>query len=97
MFNLTEQEAEEKIKAIIPETIKSPVIEVIKREPINKIEYSAVFAVIFKYSKETTFEMTNAAIKLAQREPAFDFSGSDVDDKFNLVNGAVFLTAKCIN
>ena len=34
---LTEMEAEQKIISIIPETIKGAVIEVIKREPINRL------------------------------------------------------------
>ena len=95
--HLTEFEAEEKIKAIIPETIKGEIIEVIKREPINRLEHNATFAVIFKHTKENSLSMTNAVFKLSQKEPALEFSGSEVDEKFNMENSAVFITAKCIN
>lgn len=97
MFNLTELEAEQKIRAIVPKTIKSEIVEVIKREPINRLEHSATFAVIFKHTKENSLSMTNAVFKLSQKEPALEFSGSEVDEKFNMENSAVFITAKCIN
>ena len=72
---LTEFEAEQKIKAIIPQTIKSEIIEVIKREPINRLEHNATFAVIFKHSKENSLAMTNAVKKLVLDEPNLSFSG----------------------
>ena len=52
-MTLSENEAEQKIVAIIPSQIKAPVIEVIKREAVSRIEHNAVFAVIFKHSKES--------------------------------------------
>lgn len=90
---MTEFEAEQKIKAIIPETIKGEVIEVIKREPVSRIEHNAVFAVIFKHSKENSLAMTKAAKELSLVEPKLSFSGSEVDEKFNMENSAVFITA----
>lgn len=91
--HLTEFEAEEKIKAIIPETIKGEIIEVIKREPINRLEHNATFAVIFKHSKEKSLDLTNAVKKLVLAEPKLSFSGSEVDEKFSMENSAVFITA----
>ena len=91
--HLTEFEAEQKIKAIIPQAIKGEIIEVIKREPINRLEHNATFAVIFKHSKENSLAMTNAAKKLVLDEPNLSFSGSEVDEKFDMQNSAVFITA----
>lgn len=90
---LTEQEAEKKIKAIIPGSIKGECIEVIKREPITRLEHNAVFAVIFKHSKENSLLMVEAAKKLSIEEPKLLFSGSEVDEKFDMQNSAVFITA----
>lgn len=90
---LSEQDVEQKIKAIIPETIKSPVIEVIKREVVSRVEHNAVFAVIFKHSKENSLAMTNTVKKLVLAEPKLSFAGSEVDEKFNMENSAVFITA----
>ncbi len=90
---LTETETEQKIKAIIPETIKGEIIEVIKREPISRLEHNATFAVIFKHSKENSLAMTNAIKKLVLDEPNLAFSGSEVDEKFDMQNSAVFITA----
>lgn len=90
---LTENEAEEKIRAIIPESIKGEIVEVIKREPINRLEHNATFAVIFKHSKEKSLSLTNAVKNLVLSEPNFSFSGSEVDEKFNMENSAVFITA----
>ena len=90
---LTEQEAEEKIKAIIPGSIKGECIEVIKREPSTRLEHNAVFAVIFKHSKENPLLMVEAAKKLSIEEPKLLFSGSEVDEKFDMQNSAVFITA----
>lgn len=90
---LTETEAEEKIRAIIPESIKGEIVEVIKREPISRLEHNATFAVIFKHSKEKSLAMTNAVKKLVLSEPNFSFSGSEVNDKFEMENSAVFITA----
>ena len=90
---MTEFDAEQKIKAIIPETIKGEVIEVIKREPVSRLEHNAVFAVIFKHNKENFLLMTNLAKKLSLDEPKLSFSGAEVDDKFQMVNCAVFITA----
>jgi hypothetical protein len=42
-MNLSENEAEQKIVAIIPSQIKAPVIEVIKREAVSKIIYKYLF------------------------------------------------------
>ena len=90
---LTEFEAEQKIKAIIPQTIKGEIIEVIKREPINRLEHNATFAVIFKHSKEKALALTDTVKKLVLSEPNFSFSGSEVNDKFEMENSAVFITA----
>lgn len=94
---MTETEAEVKIKAIIPTSIKGEVIEVIKRDEIsgNRLEHTAIFAVIFKHSKAKSLDMITAAKQLSINEPDFMFSGSDVDDKFKLENIAVFITATC--
>lgn len=91
--NLTEFEAEQKIKAIIPPTIKGEIIEVIKREPINRLEHNATFAVIFKHTKENSLAMTNAVKKIVLDETNLSFSGSEVDEKFDMQNSAVFITA----
>ena len=61
------------------------------REAWRKLEN--IFAVIFKHSKEKSLAMTNAAKKLVLSEPNFSFSGSEVDEKFQMENGAVFITA----
>lgn len=90
---LTELEAEQKIKAIIPLTINGEIIEVIKRESINRLEHNATFAVIFKHSKDKSLSMVNAVKKLVLSEPNFSFSGSEVDEKFQMENSAVFITA----
>ena len=90
---LTESESEQKIKAIIPSTIKGEIIEVIKREPISRLEHNATFAVIFKHTKENSLAMTNAVKKFVIDEPNLSFSGSEVDEKFDMQNSAVFITA----
>ena len=90
---LTETEAEEKIRAIIPDSIKGEIVEVIKREPISRLEHNATFAVIFKHSKDKSISMVNAVKKLVLSEPNFSFSGSEVDEKFQMENSAVFITA----
>ena len=90
---LTETEAEEKIRAIIPDSIKGEIVEVIKREPISRLEHNATFAVIFKHSKEKSLFMVNAVKNLVLNEPNFSFSGSEVDEKFQMENSAVFITA----
>lgn len=90
---MTEQEAEQKIKAVIPASIKGEVVEVVKRDPISRIEHNAVFAVIFKHSKENSLAMTKAAKELSLVEPKLSFSGSEVDEKFQMENCAVFITA----
>ncbi|MFY9088956.1 hypothetical protein [Arcobacter aquimarinus] len=90
---LSEEEAEIKIRAIIPTSIKGEVVEVIKREPVSRLEHNAVFAVIYKHSKENSLAMTTAAKNLSVNEPKLSFSGSEVDDKFHMENCAVFITA----
>ena len=92
-MTLSENEAEQKIVAIIPSQIKAPVIEVIKREAVSRIEHNAVFAVIFKHSKENALLMVKAAKDLSINEPKISFSGSEVDEKFDMENSAVFITA----
>ena len=94
-MTLSENEAEQKIVAIIPSQIKAPVIEVIKREAVSRIEHSAVFAVIFKHSKENALLMVKAAKDLSINEPNISFSGSEVDEKFDMENSAVFITVVC--
>ena len=78
---LSEQDAEQKIKAIIPETIKSPVIEVIKREVVSRVEHNAVFAVIFKHSKDNSLAMTNAVKKLVLDIPVGEGTKFQTPDK----------------
>lgn len=92
---LTEIEAEAKIVAIIPNEIKAPIIEVIKREPLSRIEHNAIFAVIFKHSKENALLMVKAVKDLSINEPKISFSGSEVDEKFDMENSAVFITVIC--
>ncbi|WP_417327675.1 hypothetical protein [Halarcobacter sp.] len=92
---MTETEAEAIIKESIPSSIKGEVVEVIKRNPISRLEHEALFAVIFKYDKTKTLEMVKATKNLSISNPDFEFSGSDVDDKYNLENTAVFISAKC--
>jgi len=95
MCYLTEEKAEEKIIAIIPESIKAPVVEVIKRSSGNRLEYEATFAVIFKHSKENSKLMTKAVVNLSKTEPKLFFSGSEVDEKFDIENCAIFISAEC--
>ncbi|OCL99521.1 hypothetical protein AAX29_00562 [Aliarcobacter thereius] len=92
-MSLTEKEAEEKIRAIIPSEIKAPIVEVIKREPLSRLEHQAIFAIIFKHTKENSLLMVEAVKKLSINEPKFIFSGSEVDEKFDMENSAVFITA----
>ena len=93
MLNITEIYAENKIKEIIPVEIKGSVIEVIKRDPVSRLEHNAVFAVIFKHNKEHVRLMVNAAKEISTIEPKLIFSGSEVDEKFDMQNSAVFITA----
>ncbi len=92
---MTEFDAEVIIKSIVPSNIKGVTIDVIKRNPISRLEHEALFAVIFKYDKENTVDMIKATKELSIENPDFMFSGSDVDDKFLLENTAVFITANC--
>ncbi|WP_026804685.1 hypothetical protein [Aliarcobacter lanthieri] len=94
-MNLTEEEAEKKIVAIIPNEIKAPVIEIIKREPVSRLEHNSIFAVIFKHSKENALKMVQSAKNLSLEEPKITFSGSEVDEKFDMENSAVFITVLC--
>lgn len=93
MPSFTELDAENKIKQIIPIEIKAPIIEVIKREPISRLEHNAIFAVIFKHSKENALLMVKAVKNLSTFEPKLVFSGSEIDEKFEMQNNAVFITA----
>ncbi|OCL85742.1 hypothetical protein AAX26_01809 [Aliarcobacter thereius] len=90
---MKEFEVEEKIKAVIPTSIKGEIIEVIKREPLNRLEHNASFAIIFKHTKENSLLMVEAVKKLSLNEPKIVFSGSEVDEKFDMENSAVFVTA----
>ena len=93
MSSFTESDAETKIKQIIPIEIKAPIIEVIKRESISRLEHNAVFAIIFKHTKENALLMIEAVKKLSTQEPKIVFSGSEIDEKFDMQNNAVFITA----
>lgn len=92
---MNEIEVEAKIKAIIPDSIKGEVIEVIKRESVSRLEHNAIFAVIFKHSKANALLMVQSAKNLSLEEPKITFAGSEVDEKFDMENSAVFITALC--
>jgi|GEM_PF-4727393 len=94
-MSLSEQKAEELIKAIIPTQIKAPIIEVVKRESLSRLEHNCVFAVIFKHSKENALAMVQKSKELSTNEPKITFAGSEVDDKFDMENSAVFINAVC--
>lgn len=92
---MTEIEAEAKIKNCLPDDIKGVVIEVVKREALTVEYYTAIFGLILKHDKNKVYKIVKAVRLLGIDEPDIKFSGSVIDETFDLVNSAIYINVKC--
>lgn len=90
---MKEVEAKNIIISKVKDTLKGEKVTCVERRTISRLEHKCTFAVIFKADEAKELEVIEIIKELSFSNPDFTFSGSDVDDKFDMEFVAILVVA----